>query len=99
MNRLREAFPDAVIGLSDHTIGSEAAVVATVLGPQRLVSHMRLGDVAPLYATSGGKVILAYLSPELQEQYLSRVAFVRATPTTIHSAQALREHVDVVGSG
>jgi DNA-binding IclR family transcriptional regulator len=71
----------------------KAEVVATVLGPQRLVSHMRLGDVAPLYATSGGKVILAYLSPELQEQYLSRVAFVRATPTTIHSAQALREQL------
>lgn len=70
--------------------GDVAEVVATVLGPQRLVSHMRLGDVAPLYATSGAKVILAFLPAEMQEEYLRHVSFQSITPSTIRSAQALR---------
>ena len=70
--------------------GNMAEVAATVLGPQRLVSHMRLGDVAPLYATSGAKVILAFLPADMQEDYLRQVSFERATPATIRSARALR---------
>lgn len=76
--------------------GDTAAVVATVLGPQRLVSHMRLGDAAPLYATSGAKVILAFLPVEVQEDYLRRVTFEPATPRTIRSADVLREQLKVI---
>ncbi len=39
--------------------GDQAEVVAPVNGPQRLVSHMWLGDLAPLYVTSGGTIILS----------------------------------------
>jgi len=73
--------------------GDMAEVAATVLGPQRLVSHMRLGDVAPLYATSGAKVILAFLPTEMQEDYLERVKFEPATPATIGSIRALRKQL------
>ena len=70
--------------------GDVAEVAATVLGPQRLVSHMRLGDVAPLYATSGAKAILAFLPAEMQEEYLGHISFQPATPSTIRSVRALR---------
>jgi DNA-binding IclR family transcriptional regulator len=70
--------------------GDMAEVAATVLGPQRLVSHMRLGDTAPLYATSGAKAILAFLPADMQEDYLGRVHFEPQTKATIKSAKALR---------
>ena len=76
--------------------GDMAEVAATVLGPQRLVSHMRLGDVAPLYATSGAKVILAFLPAEMQEEYLERVTFKPATPATLRSVRALRTQLRVI---
>ncbi len=73
--------------------GDVAEVAAAVLGPHRLVSHMRLGDVAPLYATSGAKIILAYLPQDMQEDYLRRVKFERATEATISSVRALRSQL------
>ena len=76
--------------------GDMAEVAATVLGPQRLVSHMRLGDLAPLYATSGAKVILAYLPAEMQDDYLRRVKFKPATPATIRSVRALRAQLRTI---
>ena len=70
--------------------GDQAEVMATVLGPARLVTHMRLGDLAPLYATSGGKAILAHMPKEDLDDYLGRVRFTAATPATLRSAKALR---------
>ena len=76
--------------------GDLAEVAATVLGPQRLVSHMRLGDLAPLYATSGAKVILAFLPTEMQDDYLRRVKFEPATPATIHTVRALKAQLRTI---
>lgn len=73
--------------------GDGSEVVATVLGPHRLVSHMRLGDAAPLYATSGGKVLLAFLPEEMLREYLARVTFHPATPATLRSVAALRKQL------
>ena len=73
--------------------GDQAEVMATVLGPARLVTHMRLGDLAPLYATSGGKAILAHMPVEDQDDYLSRVRFEPATPATLRSAKALQQQL------
>ena len=74
----------------------QAEVIATVMSPQRLVSHMRLGDLAPLYATSGGKVILAYLPEALQEEYLKSVRFEPITPNTMTSLEELRRQIVTV---
>jgi len=76
--------------------GDQAEVVATVLGPARLVTHMRLGDLAPLYATSGGKAILAHMPKAFQEDYFSRVRFEAATPATLKSVKALRQQLAAV---
>jgi DNA-binding IclR family transcriptional regulator len=74
--------------------GDQLQVVATVNSPQRLVSHMRLGDLAPLYATSGGKIILAHMSEAEREKYLSNVVFEAVTPKTLSSAAELRQQLD-----
>jgi DNA-binding IclR family transcriptional regulator len=73
--------------------GDMAEVTATVLGPARLVTHMRLGDLAPLYATSGGKAILAHTPVELQRQYLANVRFDPRTPATIKAVGALKKQL------
>jgi len=70
--------------------GDQSEVVACRMSSlQRLVIHMKEGDVAPLYATSGGKALLAYMPQEALEAYLSRVQFEPITPNTIASADAL----------
>lgn len=74
--------------------GDRSEVVASQSSSQRLVYQMRVGDTAPLYATSGGKAILAHLPPELLEEYLSRVAFQAVTPNTITNVAELRADLD-----
>lgn len=76
--------------------GDQVEVVATVLGPARLVTHMRLGDLAPLYATSGGKAILAHMPDDFLEAYLLRVRFEAATPATLKTVKALRQQLAAV---
>ena len=73
-----------------------AEVVATVLGPHRLVTHMRLGDLAPLYATSGGKAILAHMPEPFLKTYLAQVKFEAATPATLKSAKALTRQLAAI---
>lgn len=73
-----------------------AEVVATVLGPHRLVTHMRLGDLAPLYATSGGKAILAHMPEQFLQTYLAQVAFEAATPATLKSVKALTRQLAAI---
>jgi DNA-binding IclR family transcriptional regulator len=80
--------------------GDESEVVATVLSPQRLLSTMRLGDRAPLYATSGGKAMLAFLAPSAIAAYLARVRFVPFTNKTLSSrARLSAELVQIRGAG
>lgn len=76
--------------------GDMTEVMATVSSPQRLVSHMRLGDLAPLYATSGGKVILAFLPEAMREEYLGRVVFEPITPNTLTSSADLKRQLETV---
>lgn len=73
--------------------GDESEIVATVLGPNRLVTHMRLGDRAPLHATSGGKVLLAFMSETEQHNYLTRGPLQRITENTILDPDRLKEEL------
>jgi DNA-binding IclR family transcriptional regulator len=76
--------------------GDVAEVIATVGGQQRLSTTMRLGDVAPLYATSGGKAILAMMPASWITDYFSRTEFQRITPTTICDSSAMMKQVEVI---
>jgi DNA-binding IclR family transcriptional regulator len=76
--------------------GTEVEVVATVSSSLRLVSHMRLGDLAPLYATSGGKVILAHLPETMQADYLADITFKPITKNTIRTVGELRRQMATI---
>ena len=52
-----------------------------------------IGSTDPLHNTSLGKVILAFLVPEEQEQVISRISFVRTTPYTICDRAAFMEEL------
>lgn len=71
----------------------ETVVTCTEMGPHRLVSHMRNGDRAPLYATSSGKAILAFMAEDDRAAYLARVRFVAITPKTLSSVTMLRKEL------
>jgi hypothetical protein len=73
--------------------GDVAEVVATVPSTQRLVWHMHRGDLAPLYATSGGKAILANLPEAMRAEYLRTVTFKAVTPKTIRSKRELQRQI------
>ncbi|ANL51060.1 IclR family transcriptional regulator protein (plasmid) [Rhizobium phaseoli] len=73
--------------------GDELEVVATVVGRHRLITHMKVGETAPLYATSGGKAMLALMSETDYLDYLKRVRFEAATKNTIVSKQVLDEEI------
>lgn len=73
--------------------GDYMEVVAKVDSPHRFLYHLRLGDTAPLYASSGGKVILAHLPAEMLEEYLGRVQMNQITPQTIVSKSELRQEL------
>lgn len=42
LTTLKQAFPDCVIGYSDHSLGIEASIVATVLGAKIIEKHFTL---------------------------------------------------------
>ncbi len=71
--------------------GDRSEVIASQMSPQRLFYQMTVGDTAPLYATSGGKAILANLPTELLEDYLARVKLQQITPNTITDVDVLRQ--------
>lgn len=76
--------------------GDDHRVVATVLGPHRIVAHLKLGDKAPLHATSGGQAILAFLPTDEQEDYLRRARFERYAENSLVDADAVRRKLEQV---
>lgn len=74
----------------------ELEVVATQMSPQRVLAHMRLGDRAPLHATSGGQVLLAFLSKDQQDAYLERVRFEKFARNTLMSVGEVREKLALI---
>jgi DNA-binding IclR family transcriptional regulator len=73
--------------------GDRSEVVASVTSSRRLVYHMQLGDSAPLYATSGGMVLLASMPEEMLEEYFQRVVLEPILPNTISTIAQLRERL------
>ncbi|APG95220.1 IclR family transcriptional regulator [Sinorhizobium americanum] len=73
--------------------GDKSEVAATVIGAHRLTCTMRPRDEAPLYATSGGKAILANLPDEMIDEYCGRVTFEKFTAATVTSVPRLQEEL------
>jgi len=73
--------------------GDMAETVGSAVSTQALTYTMKVGEQAPLYALSGGKILLAQLAPAELDAYLDRVRFEAITPGTLRSAVTLRDQV------
>ncbi len=62
-------------------------------GKAPLVVNANLGKPVPLYASSLGKVLLAYLPPEHREQILGSIELRKLTPNTIMERKELRQEL------
>jgi DNA-binding IclR family transcriptional regulator len=72
--------------------GTQVRCIATVSSPTERTAHVMRGVRAPMHATAGGKVFLAFSPQELFTQVVSR-PLVRLTPYTICSAATLARQV------
>ncbi len=71
----------------------EQEVVATVTGRHRLTTFMKIGEVAPLYATSGGKAMLAHMPQDYRDAYFKRVKLRAATEATLVTQASLEKQL------
>ncbi|MFZ5693512.1 MAG: IclR family transcriptional regulator [Pseudomonadota bacterium] len=73
--------------------GDSVEAIATAMGHQALAFTMKVGERAPLYAISSGKIVLSRMSRTDFEDYLSRIDMQPITPRTLQSKAALRRDV------
>lgn len=73
--------------------GDETEVVATIYGNHRLITHMRLGDKAPLHLTSAGKLFLSQMTDKQVNDYADRTGLQPATKSSITSLQRLKDQL------
>jgi DNA-binding IclR family transcriptional regulator len=73
--------------------GDNVEAIATAMGHQALAFTMKVGEHAPLYAISSGKIVLSRMSRADFEDYLDRIDMQPITPRTLQSKSALRRDV------
>lgn len=69
-----------------------------VLPPRDLRMDVQLGSAHPLHAGASSKVLLAFLSEEMQKAYLSNHTLDAVTPDTIVSRSALKKELRTIKS-
>jgi len=70
--------------------GAHAVYVEKLDSPEPVRIHSRIGATVPLYCTAVGKVMLAYMPADEQEQIFLQVDMKRLTPNTVGNLQELR---------
>lgn len=73
--------------------GDFTEVVATTYGRHRLLTHMRLGDKAPLHLTSSGKLFLANMPDDWVADYAERTKLEPVTKNSITSLPELKNQL------
>lgn len=92
MEKLRDHLNESVAFYVHR--GNECEVIAAVASRHALVFTMTIGDRAPLYSMSAGKIILSWMSSEKFNAYLSRVALKKLATRTIQSKLVLRKEIE-----
>jgi DNA-binding IclR family transcriptional regulator len=75
--------------------GDVAERIAAVETRRALLYTTHVGVLQPLYATSGGKILLAWLPAAEREAYLREVSLRPRTDKTIRSVSVLRRQLEV----
>jgi DNA-binding IclR family transcriptional regulator len=70
--------------------------IASAETEKAVLYSMHIGVLQPLYASSAGKVLLAWLPPAEREAYLRRVKLLPRTRETIRSPAVLRRQLHAV---
>lgn len=76
--------------------GYERVCVERLESQQGVRIVTRIGQRLPLYAGSAGKVLLAYLPPAQQEEYLASTKLAAMTENTITDAERLRRELQMI---
>jgi len=76
--------------------GDEGLIVCKEDSPHVVIARLYIGTRVPLYATAGGKAILAFLSSEEVDHYLSSVELAPLTETTITNPDILRRELELI---
>jgi DNA-binding IclR family transcriptional regulator len=76
--------------------GDEGLIVCKEESPHIVIARLSIGARVPLYASAGGKAILAFLSPEEVDHYLSSVELAPLTATTITDPHILRRELKLI---
>jgi DNA-binding IclR family transcriptional regulator len=63
-------------------------------GPSAVGTHNWVGELTPLHATSSGKVLLAFMTPENRRELLAASELTQLTAHTITSARELEAQVE-----
>lgn len=91
---LRQLAKDFEESCSMATLDEDEIVyLARIPADRNMAISLSTGSRLPAYATSLGKVMLAWLTPEALENYLKRVELNPLTPTTITNPERLREEL------
>lgn len=91
LERLRDELNETAGFYVRH--GDEIELVGAAASRHALVYIMNIGECAPLYAISPGKIVLAYMSADELDGWIERTKLRRFTETTITSPAALRREV------
>lgn len=76
--------------------GDEGLIVCKEESPHIVIARLSIGARVPLYASAGGKAILAFLSAEEVDHYLSSVELAPLTATTITNPGILRRELKLI---
>jgi IclR family transcriptional regulator, acetate operon repressor len=79
--------------------GGYAINVSQMRGTAAIASDNRVGQRTPLHATASGKVLLAYQSPELQDELVGRPLHPYTPSTIVDPAQLREALLDIRQSG
>ena len=79
--------------------GNEVMIIAKEDCSRPLARIIQMGERAPMYATAAGKAILAHLSDDQIEQYLSSVELTSITKATITDPEVIWRELNAIRSG
>jgi len=76
--------------------GDEIECIGATLATQTLLPVLRVGERSPLYAFSGGKLLLAHMDDVVVEAYLARTPLKKFTVNTLVNKAAIRKELQEI---
>lgn len=94
MKKLNESTKEVVsLSIIDN---NERKCIYSLNSHYELTALIFAGQTSPLYAGASAKVLLAYLPPQAQEEYLRNAALEKITENTIVSMEELRKELETI---